>query len=138
MFNLPGVRRALIAYWSEALADLRERQASSVYARNHSYNAVSALLEYKTRCRRGLIQHWRRFRSLGLLDCSLTLPPTIAASHLPPRPAPPHLCVTPPCGHASARSRKPWTSIAAISSGHPRPARWARLRCRLTPREPRR
>jgi hypothetical protein len=47
IFNLPGVRRALIAYWSEALADLRERQTSSVYARYHSYDAVSALLEYK-------------------------------------------------------------------------------------------
>jgi hypothetical protein len=47
IFNLPGIRRALIAYWLEALADLRERQASSVYARYHSYDAVSALLEYK-------------------------------------------------------------------------------------------
>lgn len=47
LFNLPGVRRALIAYWSEALADLRQRQANSVYARYHSYGAVSALLEYK-------------------------------------------------------------------------------------------
>jgi hypothetical protein len=47
VFNLPGVRRALIAYWSEALADLRERRASSVFARFHSYDAVSALLEYK-------------------------------------------------------------------------------------------
>jgi T5orf172 domain len=47
LFDLPGVRRALVAYWSEALADLRERQASSVYARYHSYDAVSALLEYK-------------------------------------------------------------------------------------------
>jgi hypothetical protein len=47
IFNLPGVRRALIAYWSDALADLRERNASSVYARYHSYDAVSALLEYK-------------------------------------------------------------------------------------------
>ena len=47
IFSLSGVRRALIAYWSEALADLRERQASSVFARYHSYDAVSALLEYK-------------------------------------------------------------------------------------------
>jgi hypothetical protein len=47
VFDLPGVRRALIAYWSEALADLRERQASSVYARYHSYDAVSTLIEYK-------------------------------------------------------------------------------------------
>ncbi len=46
-FSLPGVRRALVAYWLEALADLRERQASSVYARYHSYDAVSELLEYK-------------------------------------------------------------------------------------------
>jgi hypothetical protein len=46
-FSLSGVRRALIAYWSEALADLRERRANSVYARFHSYDAVSALLEYK-------------------------------------------------------------------------------------------
>ncbi len=47
IFTLPGVRRALIAYWSEALADLRQRQATSVYARFHSYDAVSALLDYK-------------------------------------------------------------------------------------------
>jgi hypothetical protein len=46
-FALPGVRRALVAYWAEALADLRERSARSVYARYHSYDAVSQLLEYK-------------------------------------------------------------------------------------------
>jgi hypothetical protein len=46
-FDRPGVRRALIAYWGEALADLRERNAKSVYARYHSYDAVSQLLEYK-------------------------------------------------------------------------------------------
>jgi hypothetical protein len=46
-FALPGVRRALIAYWAEALADLRQRKAKSVYARYHSYDAVSKLLEYK-------------------------------------------------------------------------------------------
>jgi hypothetical protein len=47
LFALPGVRRALIAYWAEALADLRQRQAMSVYARYHSYDAVSTLMEYK-------------------------------------------------------------------------------------------
>jgi hypothetical protein len=47
IFKLPGVRRALVAYWSESLADLRERKANSVYARYHSYDAVSQLLEYK-------------------------------------------------------------------------------------------
>ncbi len=47
VFGLPGVRRALIAYWAEALADLRERKTKSVYARYHSYGAVSELIEYK-------------------------------------------------------------------------------------------
>ncbi len=47
IFKLAGIRRALIAYWSEALADLRERGARSSYAVHHSYNAVSELLEYK-------------------------------------------------------------------------------------------
>ena len=47
VFNLPGVRRALGAYWSESLADLRERNVKSVFARYHSYDAVSELLEYK-------------------------------------------------------------------------------------------
>jgi len=47
MFDRPGVRRALVAYWADALADLRERNAKSVYARYHSYDAVSQLLEYK-------------------------------------------------------------------------------------------
>jgi hypothetical protein len=47
LFALPGVRRALIAYWAEALADLRQRKAKSVYARYHSYDAVSKLMEYK-------------------------------------------------------------------------------------------
>jgi T5orf172 domain-containing protein len=46
-FGLPGVRRALIAYWAEVLADLRQRDAKSVFARYHSYDAVSQLLEYK-------------------------------------------------------------------------------------------
>ncbi|WP_084518688.1 GIY-YIG nuclease family protein [Bradyrhizobium sp. th.b2] len=46
-FRLPGVRRALIAYWGEALADLRERNAKSVYARYHSYDAVSQLMAYR-------------------------------------------------------------------------------------------
>jgi hypothetical protein len=47
IFHLPGVRRALIAYWAEALADLRQRAAKSVYARYHSYDAVSQLLKYR-------------------------------------------------------------------------------------------
>lgn len=46
-FVREGVRRAMVAYWADALADLRERNAKSVYARYHSYDAVSQLLEYK-------------------------------------------------------------------------------------------
>jgi T5orf172 domain len=46
-FALPGVRRALVAYWGDSLADLRQRNAKSVYARYHSYDAVSQLLEHR-------------------------------------------------------------------------------------------
>ncbi|WP_082070276.1 GIY-YIG nuclease family protein [Bradyrhizobium sp. LTSP885] len=46
-FSRDGVRRAMVAYWADALADLRERNAKSVYARYHSYDAVSQLLQYK-------------------------------------------------------------------------------------------
>lgn len=45
--DLPGVRRSLVAYWFDALADMRKRQAKSTYARYHSYDAVAELLEYK-------------------------------------------------------------------------------------------
>lgn len=47
LLRRPGVRRALVAYWAVSLADLREREANSVYARYHSYDAVSELMEYK-------------------------------------------------------------------------------------------
>lgn len=46
-YALKGVRRAIVAYWADALANLRERNARSVYARYHSYDAVSQLLQYK-------------------------------------------------------------------------------------------
>lgn len=45
--KLKGVRRAMVAYWADALADLRERNALSVYARYHSADAVSQLLKHK-------------------------------------------------------------------------------------------
>ena len=47
ILGLPGVRRALIAYWAEALADLRERRTMSVFTRYHSYDAVSELIAYR-------------------------------------------------------------------------------------------
>lgn len=41
--QLDGVRRALLAYWSEGLTLLKERGASSIFARYHNWNAVAAL-----------------------------------------------------------------------------------------------
>ncbi len=43
-FGMPGSRRALVAYWHDTLVDLQERDAKSVYARYHDYNAVAALV----------------------------------------------------------------------------------------------
>lgn len=43
-FGLPGTRRALVAYWFDALVDLQERDANSTYAKTHHYNAVAALV----------------------------------------------------------------------------------------------
>ena len=45
-FAIPGVRRALVAYWSEGLAEMREQNTSSAFARYHNYDAVYALLEH--------------------------------------------------------------------------------------------
>lgn len=41
--NLDGVRRALIAYWSEALIGLKERNSLSLFARHHNWNAVAKI-----------------------------------------------------------------------------------------------
>ncbi|MFQ5603707.1 MAG: GIY-YIG nuclease family protein [bacterium] len=41
--SLDGVRRALIAYWNEALIKMKEKNTSSVYARYHNWNAVAKL-----------------------------------------------------------------------------------------------
>jgi hypothetical protein len=38
--DLQGVRRAMIAYWTEALIGLQERGSLSVHARHHNWNAV--------------------------------------------------------------------------------------------------
>jgi len=45
VFQLDGVRRALLAYWSEALTGLRERGSLSLYARHHNYNAVAKIVD---------------------------------------------------------------------------------------------
>ena len=41
--KLEGVRRASIAYWSEALIGLKDRSAQSLYARHHNWNAVAEI-----------------------------------------------------------------------------------------------
>lgn len=41
--NLPGVRRAIIAYWTEALIGLQEARTLSTYAKHHNWNAVAEL-----------------------------------------------------------------------------------------------
>lgn len=41
--RLDGVRRALIAYWSEGLIQLKERGIASIFARFHNWNAVAEL-----------------------------------------------------------------------------------------------
>jgi hypothetical protein len=44
VFGLPLMRRALVAYWHDALLDLRDRGKRSVFARHHNHNAVQELL----------------------------------------------------------------------------------------------
>jgi hypothetical protein len=41
--SLNGVRRAIIAYWNEALIELQEKGTASVYAKHHNWNAVAEL-----------------------------------------------------------------------------------------------
>ncbi|MBS1967044.1 MAG: GIY-YIG nuclease family protein [Chloroflexi bacterium SZAS-1] len=41
--TLDGVRRALIAYWNEALIRLKERNKLSIYAKHHDWNAVAKI-----------------------------------------------------------------------------------------------
>lgn len=55
LFHVSGVRRSLLAYWHDWLADLRERNVRSAFARYHNYDAVQALVEYR-RARQRVIQ----------------------------------------------------------------------------------
>ena len=41
--SLNGVRRAIIAYWTEALIELHEKGTVSVYSKHHNWNAVAEL-----------------------------------------------------------------------------------------------
>lgn len=50
--SLPGVRRAMIDYWTEAIFGLQARGSQSPHARFHSMNAVA---ELKKRIEAGFI-----------------------------------------------------------------------------------
>jgi hypothetical protein len=41
--NLDGIRRAIIAYWTESLIILKEKGVLSPYAKYHNYNAIAEL-----------------------------------------------------------------------------------------------
>jgi hypothetical protein len=41
--KLDGVRRAIIAYWTESLLILKEKETASKYAKFHNYNAIAEL-----------------------------------------------------------------------------------------------
>ena len=43
--SLPGVRRAIVAYWTECLLKLKDTNSLSLFARYHNYNAVAVLAE---------------------------------------------------------------------------------------------
>ncbi|MCL2136558.1 MAG: GIY-YIG nuclease family protein [Coriobacteriia bacterium] len=43
--SLAGVRRAMVAYWTDSLLRLQERNALSINAKRHNYNAVADLAE---------------------------------------------------------------------------------------------
>ena len=44
VFDLPLMRRALVAYWYDSLLSMRDRGARSIQARFHNHNAVQELL----------------------------------------------------------------------------------------------
>ncbi|MEJ6397604.1 GIY-YIG nuclease family protein [Yoonia sp. 208BN28-4] len=46
LFQITGFRRAMIAYWYEALLRMQERQTRSFFARFHNYNATSEIFRH--------------------------------------------------------------------------------------------
>lgn len=45
--SMEGVRRAIIAYWSDGLTGLKERNSQSLFAKSHNWNAVAYLHKMK-------------------------------------------------------------------------------------------
>ena len=52
VFDQPGVRRALVAYWYDMLLPMRDRGTRSLHARRHNHNAVSELFAHMREQRR--------------------------------------------------------------------------------------
>jgi len=46
LFEITPFRRALIAYWYEALLRMQERQTRSLHARHHNYDATSEIFKH--------------------------------------------------------------------------------------------
>ena len=46
IFDQPTLRRAVTAYWFDALLGLRDRGSRSFFARSHNHNAVTAIMDY--------------------------------------------------------------------------------------------
>ncbi len=55
LLHLPGVRRAIIAYWQDWLAEMRDRKTRSLHARFHNYEAVNKLIKFKNATQSDLV-----------------------------------------------------------------------------------
>lgn len=55
LLQLSGVRRALIAYWTEGLIELGERGVTSLFARFHNWNAIAELRRRRDAARAALL-----------------------------------------------------------------------------------
>jgi hypothetical protein len=55
LFEVTAFRRALIAYWYDALLRMRDRKSRSLHAKRHNYGAVSEIFRH--------MEQRRRFRS---------------------------------------------------------------------------
>ncbi len=47
LLSMPGIRRAIIAYWQDWLTEMRTRKTRSLHARFHNYEAVNQLVKYR-------------------------------------------------------------------------------------------
>ena len=62
LFEIPGFRRALIAYWYDALLEMRRKGTRSLFAKHHNYSAISSIVNH--------MREVRSFRSTSALPPS--------------------------------------------------------------------